>query len=145
MLSRSGIHAIRALMALSELEEGRYAGSTAIAGRVEAPPNYLGKLLQTLAREGLVVSQKGRGGGWALGRSAADISLYDIVACVDDLERWKGCFLTRSECSDENPCHVHEGWAAVRDAALGFLEGTSLARLQAAGGMPRLQLLLGES
>ena len=145
MLSASGIHAIRAMMALADLEEGRCEGSAAVAERVGAPPNYLGKLLQTLARDGLVVSRRGKGGGWALARAAEDISLFDIVGSLEDLGRWRGCFLTRADCSDENPCHVHDQWASVRDAYLGFLRNTTLGQLSDEGGMPRLQLILAGS
>lgn len=142
ILSQSSIHAIRALMALSDLEEGRCEGSAAVAERVGAPPNYLGKLLQTLAHDGIVVSRRGKRGGWALARPAKDISLLNIVESLEDLDRWRGCFLTRADCSDESPCHVHDRWAAVRDAYLGFLKNTTLGQLSEDGGMPRLQLIL---
>lgn len=142
MLSTSGVHAVRALIALASLPEGKFEGSSAIAARIGAPPNYLGKILQSLAREGLVVSQKGMGGGWALGRDAASISLLDIVSPIEDVGRWRGCFLDRAECSDHNPCHVHEAWAPVRNAFLQFMEGTTLRRLLDDGGMARLQSIL---
>lgn len=142
MLSTSGVHAVRALIALAALPTGKFEGSVAIAGRIGAPPTYLGKILQSLARDGLVVSQKGLGGGWALGRAADSISLLDIVSPLEDVGRWRGCFLDRADCSDSNPCHVHEAWAPVRDAFLHFMEQTTLQRLVDDGGMARLQTLL---
>lgn len=144
MLSKSGTHAVHAMIALAALPEGSFGGSSAIAHQVGAPPNYLGKILQTLAKEGLVVSQKGMGGGWALGRSAAKITLLDIVEPLEDMSRWRGCFLSRSDCSDQNPCHVHDAWAPVRDAFLGFLVGTTLDQLMRDGGMGRLQSILAK-
>ena len=134
--------AVRALIALAELPEGEFEGSSAVAKKVGAPPNYLGKLLQTLARTGVVSSRKGLGGGWALGREPQQIRLLDIVEPVEDIARWRGCFLGRAECSDEDPCHVHTTWAPVRDAFFAFVEGTTLARLIEDGGMDRLKSMI---
>ena len=70
MLSKTGLHAVRAIVALARLPGGAYAGAGRIAQEISAPQNYLGKLLQSLADEGLVESQKGLGGGFRLARSA---------------------------------------------------------------------------
>lgn len=138
MLSKTAVHAVRAMIVLATLEPGRYEGAASIAARVGAPANYLGKLLQGLARQGLVVSQKGLGGGWALGRPAERIRLVDILEPVEDVDRWRGCFLGQSGCSDEHPCHVHETWAGIRDRFFEFVDGTTLADLVAHGGLERL-------
>jgi DNA-binding IscR family transcriptional regulator len=61
MLSKTGLHAVRALVALARLPEGCYAGAARIAQDIGAPQNYLSKLLKALAEEGLVESQKGLG------------------------------------------------------------------------------------
>lgn len=142
MLSNSAVHAIRATIALASLPAGTFEGSSAVARRVGAPPNYLGKLLQSLAREGIVVSQKGLHGGWALGRDAAEISLADVVAPIEDVSRWRACFLGRAGCSDADPCHVHDAWAPVRDRFLEFMEGTTLQELVERGGVARLESFL---
>ncbi len=130
MLSKTGRHAVRALVALAELPEGRYLGAGAIAKMVGAPPNYLGKLLQRFADTGLVVSQKGMGGGFRLGRSAAEITLFQILDPVEDLSPWAGCVLGRSSCSDDVPCKLHSRWKAVKEQYIDLLVSTSLADLK---------------
>ena len=144
MLTKTGIHAVRAMIALATLEKGRFEGATAIAKRVGAPANYLGKLLQSLARGSLVLSQKGMGGGWALARDPESITLLQILQPVEDVERWRGCFLGQSGCSDAHPCHVHNEWAPVRDQFLEFVEGTTLAAIMRQGGMERLESMVRE-
>ncbi len=129
MLSKSGIHAVRALIVLAELPRGTHAGAVSIAERIEAPKNYLGKILQQLSREGLVVSQKGLGGGFRLARDPTDISLLDIVDPIEQIERWDGCILGRESCSDENPCPIHDGWKSVKEAYMELLSDTTLANL----------------
>ena len=56
MISRTAIHAIRALAQLARLDSGSYSGAEALAETIGAPPNYLGKLLHTMSRAGLVLS-----------------------------------------------------------------------------------------
>jgi len=131
MISQTAKHALAALTALAELPEGQYGGAGDIAGDIDAPRNYLGKLLQTLAGEGLVESQKGKGGGFRLARSPASISVIEVVEPIDRVSRWSDCFLGRGRCSDDSPCAVHDRWAAVRDVYLDFLRETTIADLAA--------------
>jgi Rrf2 family protein len=58
-----------------------------MAERGQIPAPYLSKLLQGLARAGLIVSQRGTGGGYFLARSSAEISLADIVKVMEPLQR----------------------------------------------------------
>ncbi|MFO0930067.1 MAG: Rrf2 family transcriptional regulator [Gemmataceae bacterium] len=135
MLSKSGIHAVRAMVALARLPDGTYAGAAAIAQDIGAPQNYLGKLLRLLADEGLVESQKGLGGGFRLAREASRITLLDVVEPIDHLSRWSSCMLGLSACSDAAPCAMHERWKAVRTTYLQMLQQTTLAELIAGAGV----------
>ncbi len=121
------------MVALARLPEGTYAGATSIAKEIGAPPNYLGKLLQSLAREGLVQSQKGLGGGFQLTRAPRAISLLDVVEPIEQVSRWSGCILGHPQCSDEVPCAIHDRWKNVRNAYLRLLQQTTIADLVAKG------------
>lgn len=129
MISRTGIHAIKAMAALAELPDGAYAGAGDLADEIGAPRNYLGKLLKSLSDVGLLESQKGKGGGFRLARPAAGISLAEVVEPFDHVRRWSGCFMGRAKCSDASPCNVHAKWGRVRDSYLHFLAETSVADL----------------
>jgi len=129
MLTKTGIHAVTAVAALAELTRGAYAGTGDVAGRTGAPRNYLGKLLKTLAEAGVLESQKGKGGGFRLARSADTISLYDVMEPIERVSRWSGCFLGRPRCSDDVPCAVHQRWGNIRDAYFQFLRSTTVADL----------------
>lgn len=129
MISKTALHAVRALAALAELPEGEWAGAGAVARSIGAPENYLGKLLQGFTREGFVVSRKGLGGGFRLARPPKEISLFQAVEPIDHLSRWSGCFLGRARCSDAAPCAMHDRWSSVRDAYLRLLQETTVADL----------------
>lgn len=129
MISKSSLEAIKALVELAKLPVGDFEGARSIAQRINAPANYLGKILQQLVAHGLVVSQKGLGGGFQLGKSSEKISVYDVVECLDDMGLWSRCFMGRKQCSDSAPCSVHKKWQAVRDRNLQFLKTITVADL----------------
>ncbi len=129
MMSKTAVHAVKAVVALAELSEEGFQGAGSIADRIGAPQNYLGKLLQTLARAGVVQSQKGLGGGFRLAKPAEQIRLFDIVDPIDNLSRWTGCLLGGAMCSQDAPCAMHEGWAIAREAYLGMLKTSTVANV----------------
>ncbi len=140
MLSRTGRHLVRALGSLAAAPPGTYRGVAELAREVGAPPNYLSKLLQGLTRSGLVLSKKGAGGGFALGRPAERITLLEALDPLEDFGRWNGCILGQPECSDRSACAVHASWQSVRDGYLRLLQRTTLADVAVPGrreGTPR--------
>ncbi|MHC4428018.1 MAG: RrF2 family transcriptional regulator [Planctomycetota bacterium] len=129
MIAKTGLHAIRAMALLAGLPEGQCSGAAAIAKEIEAPPNYLGKLLRTMVRVGLVDSRKGPGGGFRLAREPGSIRLLDIVEPIEPVHRWNVCLLGRPECSDDASCAVHSRWQQIRDGYVEMLADTTLADL----------------
>ncbi len=129
MLSKTGIHALLALSALARRPRGSFLGASEIAKDIGAPRNYLGKLLKALADRGILVSRKGKGGGFQLRRDPAELSLYEVMDPLEKLGRWSGCFLGRDRCSERSPCALHAKWSTVRDAYLAFLKTTTLAEV----------------
>ncbi len=74
-----------------------------------------------LSRSQLVISRKGKSGGFILGRSPKDISLYDILEATDGAACLDGCILGFSECDDEQPCPVHFQWKESKQILMGML------------------------
>lgn len=129
MISKTGIHALTALTRMATLDKGEFAGAADIAREIGAPQNYLGKLLKTLAANGLLISQKGFNGGFRLARPADDISLFEVVEPIDKVSRWGNCFMRSGSCSENEPCAVHTRWKGIRESYLGFLHETTIADL----------------
>lgn len=126
MLSRTAVHAIRALSRLALLPEGSFAGALDLAKQIDAPRNYLGKLLQNIAVTGLVESKKGAGGGFRLARPAEKISLLDVVDPIDHVIKWERCILGQDICSNESPCALHPRWAKLREIYIELLSSTTI-------------------
>lgn len=126
MISKTSLYLIKALSELARLEKGTYLGAKDLAEKIEVPSNYLSKNLQTLANQGLLESQKGKGGGFAIKTRTRSMPLLKIIGKVDDINRWSQCFLGRKECRDEKPCALHNEWKRTRNHYLNFLESHTI-------------------
>ena len=131
MISKTALSVVKALVYLAQQPDGARVGAAAIAEKINAGQNYLGKVLQSLTREGLVESQKGLWGGFKLARDPHTITLYDVVEPIDQVSRWEGCFMGGDTCGSESPCAVHDRWGTVRETYKAFLKETTIADLAA--------------
>jgi Rrf2 family protein len=98
MFSQTAEYALRAVVYLAEHPDKPYTIQQ-IAGPTQIPAGYLAKVLQELARAGLLTSQRGLGGGFALAVPAEELTVYDVVQPVDPIRR-----ITR--CPVNNPAHA---------------------------------------
>jgi Rrf2 family transcriptional regulator, iron-sulfur cluster assembly transcription factor len=102
-----------------------------IADAADIPAPYLAKIVQNLARRGLVLTQRGVGGGVTLARSASSITLHDVCEAMDDPVTQPRCMLGTAECSDERACPAHKFWTAQRAKQIEFLLKTTIADIAA--------------
>jgi len=127
--SRSSEYAIRAFVHLAQVPDGRYAMVKNIAEAEDIPAHFLAKILQQLARKGLLRSSKGPTGGFALRVDAGDIRLLDIVEALDGLAPDQQCASGLAECNDDMPCSMHDSWVALRSRIMDYLGKNSIADL----------------
>ncbi len=93
------------------------------------PYKYLARLMGTLSAANLVRSIQGKQGGFQICQKIDDVYLYQIIDAVEGLEKYNKCILGFEECSDENPCPLHEYWVNIRDQINNMLYHVSLADL----------------
>jgi Rrf2 family iron-sulfur cluster assembly transcriptional regulator len=125
--SRSTEYAIRAFVHLAQVPEGKYAMVKQIAEKEKIPAHFLAKILQQLARKGLLRSSKGPTGGFILRLSPKEISLIQLVEALDGLTDYQKCVSGLSECTDDAPCGMHDAWKGLRSRIMDYLEQTSIA------------------
>jgi Rrf2 family protein len=90
MLPKTAEYALRAVVWLATNVDQREAAD-ALAERTKVPRRYLNKVLQELVQAGLVTSQSGPGGGYALAVSPEKVTILDVVNAVSPLERIRHC------------------------------------------------------
>ena len=123
MFSKSGQYTIRAVLYLAaHSEEGRKLGVKEIAEALEVPKHFLAKILQQLARHGLISSTKGPSGGFYLSEANLRQPLRTIIENVDGPDLFSSCVLGFAVCSSKNPCPLHHQVIEYRKGLLELIE-----------------------
>jgi Rrf2 family protein len=139
MLSQRSRYALRALVHLATREGRGPAAISDIAEAADAPRKFLEAILLELKRRHLLVSTRGRFGGYALARSAAEISFADVIRVLDGPLALAPCasktaYRPCETCPTVEDCPVHPALVKARDAVAEVLEGWTLAEAARTGG-----------
>ena len=131
MLSNTCKYALRALIYLGKYsEENGRIGIKKISEDLQLSSPFLGKILQNLVKQKLLVSTKGPNGGFALGKKAGNITLWDIVTKVDGEEFFTNCLITLEPCKTHDPskplCPIHSQYDQLRTDISAFYQNTTL-------------------
>lgn len=120
MLPKTAEYALRMVACLARNPE-QAESADQIAEQTKVPRRYLHKVLQDLARAGLVRSRSGPGGGYSLAISAKKISILDVVNAVTPLERIRECPLGLKSHTSLCPLHkeLDRAYAATEKAFAG--------------------------
>jgi Rrf2 family protein len=131
------------LMALKYLaEQAAFAGGAAngaqngaaqsakdIAEAYHIPPQLLAKILQVLARAGLLVSHAGTHGGYSLARPATEISAFEVIRAIDGPLFITSCITIHGACDLAGHCTIKEPLRKVNDSIKDLLSGIRIADL----------------
>ena len=104
MLSKTAEYALRVAVCLTQSPD-KLAAADELAEVTKIPRRYLHKVVQDLARGGLVRSQPGPGGGYSIAKSPNRITILDVVNAVDPLERIRHCPLGLTSHTRLCPLH----------------------------------------
>ncbi|HRN37892.1 MAG TPA: Rrf2 family transcriptional regulator, partial [Flavobacteriales bacterium] len=109
MLSLTCKAAIKAVVFLgSRLASGERSSLKDVAAYTEGNEHTVGKLLQKLAKAGIIQSAKGPKGGFYITAKQADQRVMRIVHAIDGDQVFEQCGLGLSRCSDKHPCPFHD-------------------------------------
>jgi Rrf2 family protein len=111
------------------------ASAKDIADAYGIPWPLLSKILQKLARGGLLTSEQGSNGGYRLARAARDISALEVIRTIDGPIILTQCFTEHAGCDHSALCPVREPLRKVHEGILGLLANISLTDL-ASDDMP---------
>jgi FeS assembly SUF system regulator len=100
-----------------------------LAARTGLPLPVVSKVLKTLAREGLLLSQRGPRGGYELARPAAAIPVAEIVAALEGPIGLTECTAHPGVCAQESTCHTRDPWQRINAVIRDALSRISLAEL----------------
>lgn len=127
-LTRAGEYALRSLVCLAAHgAEGRMmAGAVAVEEGI--PPSFARKVLEALARAGLVTSHRGAGGGFALARPAEAITVRMVLEAIEGPLALNHC-MHPDGCAAMSACAIAQVWGEAQHAVETVLDRYTLADL----------------
>ncbi|MDP1730418.1 MAG: Rrf2 family transcriptional regulator [Devosia sp.] len=132
MISQRAKYALRALIALSRARPEQPVMISEISRGQSIPKKFLEQILLELKRAGLVMSRRGRLGGYVLLRAPEKITFGEVLRLIDGPIAPLPClskiaYRRCGDCADESSCEIRRVFARVTIATRAVLDQTSLA------------------
>ena len=126
-LTSSTDYGLRMLMRMASAPERSFS-TAELADEFHLSRNNLTKIMQRLARAGIVVTRRGGGGGAVLAKPARSIRLGDVVRQLEEGQALVECFAREgSACSILGRCRLKLRLRAAEAAFLAELDRSTLA------------------
>ncbi len=132
MISRKSKYALRALLALAQAPDNTPLLIGDIAEREAIPRLFLEQILLDLKRNGLVVSRRGKSGGYLLLRRAETITFGEVLRLIDGPLAPLPClskmaYRRCADCTSEQACLIRKVFAEVAESTRAILDTATLA------------------
>jgi len=139
MLSQKARYALRALVQLARAGVDKQLTAGEIAARADAPRKFLEAILLELGRRRLIISRRGKFGGYSLARAPEEITFAEVIRVIDGPLALAPCvsqmaFRKCDDCEDIETCSMRPALLKARDATSEALEGYTLAEAAAKAG-----------
>jgi len=122
-LSTKSDYAIKALVRLALANGDGPVQAREISAYAGIPPKFLEQVMHDLRQGGLVTSQRGKGGGYAIARDPATISFADVIDLIDGSHGGIG----RMRSGDRAEPLVEPVWREVRECTRAILRAATIA------------------
>ncbi len=135
-LSQRADYAMRMMVDLACMSNDQRTTIGEIAQRQDVPEPFMAKIASQAAVAGLTVTQRGTGGGLALGQPADGITMLQIVEAIDGPLAFNKCTFEPSRCPRFNECAMHPIWEKAQQQFKELLSNTLLSDIaQAQSGI----------
>jgi Rrf2 family protein len=139
VISYKAKYAIKAVLALAAQPDGGSMVISEIAERESIPKKFLEQILLDLKHQGLVMSRRGKHGGYMLLKPADQTTFGEVLRVIDGPLAPLPCLSKMAyhkceDCADEATCRVRRVFADVAEATRGVLDRTTIADALAGEG-----------
>lgn len=128
-ITRAGEYGVLGLLALARRPVGEVVMVDVIAAEEEVPVSFLGKIFQSLSRAGIVKSARGSGGGFALCRTPAEITILQVIEAIEGPISLQRCLDEDSGCEHIAGCALCGLLTEAQDRVKDVFQATTLAEL----------------
>jgi Rrf2 family protein len=106
---------------------GRVVNTKEIAEEYSIPPELLAKVLQTLAKQGIIESQNGPKGGYSLARPAGDITIAQVLEAIEGPLGITDCYHDGgSPCVQQAHCNIRTPLLKVQESIFQMLNSMTI-------------------
>ena len=103
--------------------------SKKIANALDIPAPFLAKTLQKLTKKNIISSAKGPHGGFYLTIENRKKTIFDIIDCIENTNKFNQCYLGQLECSEESPCVVHHLYCPFKNQLIKKLKDKTILEM----------------
>lgn len=128
LINRDADYALKALLTVAR-RGGETTPVTVLTAELGLPRPYLRKILQTLGRQGILRSSKGRGGGFVLARPAGRIAVADVIRAFQGPISLHDCLFKKKLCPDVATCPLRKSLGRLEDRLVAELEALTVASI----------------
>jgi Rrf2 family protein len=128
-LTKKADYGLMALKFIAEHEDSVSLSAKDIAEAYHIPPQLLAKILQRLAKEGLLRSHAGMNGGYTLSRGAREITAFEVIRAIDGPLFITSCITESGLCDLTNSCTIKEPLARVNESITEVLKKIRISDL----------------
>jgi len=129
-LTKKADYALMAMKHLAEHPSGTSRSAKDVADAFSIPPEALAKILQRLVKAGLLHSQHGINGGYALARPAHTISAFEVIQAIDGPLFITSCVTQRGECDQTDRCNIREPLRKVNESIEAVLRRIKISHMR---------------
>ncbi len=127
-ISTKGRYALRIMLDLARHEGREPVSLRAMAERQNITPKYMESIMALLLKEQLVVSVRGKGGGYHLTRTPEQYKVYDILCAAEgDISPVQCLAQPVNSCPMQATCSTLPLWEGLDRVVREYLSGISLA------------------
>jgi Rrf2 family protein len=130
-LSKKADYALMAMTHLAVKSDVQSVSAREIAEEYNIPIELLAKVLQRLARHGLLTSLQGTRGGYRLSKPSAAISVAAIIEAIDGPLTVTACSTEDDQCGQFAKCNIRDPLWRIKDRIVAALEASTLAEIAA--------------
>jgi|SRR6516162_5617799 Rrf2 family protein len=128
-LSKKADYGLIAMKHLANHRSNHSCSASEIAAEYGISATLMAKVLQRLARHGLVAAKHGSTGGYQLTRHADEISALEVLNAIDGPVLITSCVTNHGNCDASERCSVKEPLQRVNESILGVLSTVTIAHL----------------
>jgi Rrf2 family protein len=122
---------VRVMVHLATLPPEQRAFLPDLAEATAAPESFLSKVLQALARAGLISSRRGKAGGFAIRPCGREATMREVIEAIDGPICLNVCLKGGKDCERKSWCPAHPVWARAQRAMIDVLMNATVSGMAA--------------